>query len=130
VLIELATPAGRQSGLQFDSVVNCVNLATLDESRVLRRLGDLTDAVMGAVHAALKSALAISPQLQSPDTFRIKRSQRSVWRPSKASAEVRCGRRRPGRFVSRRATENSFNFFQGHAVVDACGVGVIAMQMP
>jgi mRNA interferase MazF len=32
VLLELSTPAGQQSGLQFDSVVNCANLATLEKT--------------------------------------------------------------------------------------------------
>jgi mRNA interferase MazF len=59
VLIELSTPAGKQSGLQFDSVVNCANLATLEKTRVLRNLGDLPDAVMQDVIAALKAALDI-----------------------------------------------------------------------
>jgi mRNA interferase MazF len=60
VLIELATPAGNQSGLQFDSVVNCVNLATLDTNRVIRTLGSLPDRVMQEVDAALKVALELS----------------------------------------------------------------------
>src|SRR5713226_200164 len=43
VLVEISTPEGMQSGLQFDSVVNCVNLVTLDKDNVLRRLGHLPD---------------------------------------------------------------------------------------
>ena len=41
VLIDITTPEGKQSGLQFDSVVNCVNLLTVDKARVIRGLGDL-----------------------------------------------------------------------------------------
>ena len=41
LLIEIATPDGQKSGLRQDSVVNCVNLLTLDRGRVLRRLGGL-----------------------------------------------------------------------------------------
>ena len=37
VLIDLNTPEGQQSGLRFDSVVNCVNLVTLDKTLILRR---------------------------------------------------------------------------------------------
>lgn len=39
LLIELATPAGQQSRLRQDSVVNCVNLLTLDKDKILRKLG-------------------------------------------------------------------------------------------
>jgi mRNA interferase MazF len=60
VLIEVSTPAGAQSGLQFDSVVNCVNLATLDKTRVLRKLGNLPDSAMREVNEALKAALEIT----------------------------------------------------------------------
>jgi mRNA interferase MazF len=59
VLIELSTQAGKQSGLQFSSVVNCANLATLEKTRVLRRLGDLPDAAIQEVNAALKAVLDI-----------------------------------------------------------------------
>ena len=57
VLIELNTPDGRQAGIQFDSVVNCVNVVTVDKGRVLRRIGSLSQARMRDVDAALKAAL-------------------------------------------------------------------------
>src|SRR4051794_11487390 len=41
VLIEFATPEGQLTGLQFDSVVNCVNLVTVDKNRVLRKIGEM-----------------------------------------------------------------------------------------
>jgi mRNA interferase MazF len=59
VLIDLNTPEGRQSGLRFDSVVNCVNLVTLDKNKVLRRLGNLPDILMRKVNDALKAALEL-----------------------------------------------------------------------
>jgi mRNA interferase MazF len=59
VLIDLSTPEGQQSGLQFDSVVNCVNLATLDKTKVLRKLGELPDVLMQRVNAALKAAMQL-----------------------------------------------------------------------
>jgi mRNA interferase MazF len=59
VLIEVATPEGQQTGLLFDSVVNCVNLATVDKNRVLRKLGSLPDVLMQQVNRALKTALAL-----------------------------------------------------------------------
>jgi mRNA interferase MazF len=39
LLIELATPEGRQSGLRLDSVVQCENLVTFDQGLIPRRLG-------------------------------------------------------------------------------------------
>jgi mRNA-degrading endonuclease toxin of MazEF toxin-antitoxin module len=60
VLIDVSTAEGKQTGLQFDSVVNCVNLATLDKNRVLRKLGVLPATPMQAVNEALKAALDLS----------------------------------------------------------------------
>jgi mRNA interferase MazF len=59
VLIEITTPAGQQSGLRQNSVVNCVNLLTLDKDKVLRKLGSLPDALMQRVNNCLKAALEL-----------------------------------------------------------------------
>jgi len=59
LLIEMATPEGQQSGLRQDSVVNCINLLTLDKHRVLRKLGNLPDAIMQKINTCLKFALAL-----------------------------------------------------------------------
>lgn len=59
VLIELNTSEGQQSGLRFDSVVNCVNLATVDKNKILRRLGSLPATLMRKVNDALKVALEL-----------------------------------------------------------------------
>jgi mRNA interferase MazF len=59
VLIEITTPAGQQSGLRPNSVVNCVNLLTLDKDQVLRKLGSLPDALMQQVNNCLKAALEL-----------------------------------------------------------------------
>ncbi len=59
-LIELATPAGRQSGLRQDSVVNCVNILTLDKDKVLRKLGSLPNSARQLVDMCLKAALELS----------------------------------------------------------------------
>jgi mRNA interferase MazF len=59
VLVEVSTPEGRQSGLRFDSVVNCVNLATLPKDKVLRLLGSLPAVFMQKVNDALKAALEL-----------------------------------------------------------------------
>ena len=59
LLIEIATPEGRQSGLRQDSVVNCVNLMTLDKSMILRKLGSLPPSAMQRVNHCLKTALEL-----------------------------------------------------------------------
>jgi mRNA interferase MazF len=59
VLVEVGTPEGRQSGLRFDSVVNCVNLVTLHKDKVLRVLGSLPNVLMQKVNDALKAALEL-----------------------------------------------------------------------
>src|SRR5436190_4955746 len=46
VLIGLNTPEGQQAGIKFDSVVNCVNLATVEKQKVLRRIGTMAPSLM------------------------------------------------------------------------------------
>src|SRR5437870_1589241 len=41
LLVEVATTEGRQSGLLSDSVISCVNLATIHEGRIVRTIGSL-----------------------------------------------------------------------------------------
>jgi mRNA interferase MazF len=60
VPIEATSTAGRQTGVRFDSVINCVNIVTLDKSLVLRRLGHLTSDHLSKVEHALKVALQLS----------------------------------------------------------------------
>jgi mRNA interferase MazF len=60
LLIELATPAGRQSGLRQDSVVNCVNILTLDKDKILRKLGSVSNSAIQLVNTCLKAALELS----------------------------------------------------------------------
>jgi mRNA interferase MazF len=55
--IVLNSPEGKASGLKFDSVVNCLNLLTLDQQKVLRTLGSLPTIFMQQVDACLKKAL-------------------------------------------------------------------------
>lgn len=61
VLVEIATPDGGQSGLRQDSVVNCVNILTLDQRQILRVLGSLSGPLLQQVEAGLRSALGLSP---------------------------------------------------------------------
>src|SRR2546428_650622 len=59
VLIEIAVPAGQQSGLRQDSVVNCINVLTLDRGKILRKLGSVPDHLMHQVNNCLKAALEL-----------------------------------------------------------------------
>jgi len=61
LLIELATPEARISGLRLDSVVNCVNILTLDKSKILRKLGRLPDSLPKGVDVCLRAALGLAP---------------------------------------------------------------------
>lgn len=59
VFIEISTIEGRPSGLAFDSVVNCVNVVTLEKTRILRKLGSLAPVLTQKVDEALKAALEL-----------------------------------------------------------------------
>ncbi|MBO0700290.1 MAG: type II toxin-antitoxin system PemK/MazF family toxin [Zavarzinella sp.] len=59
VSIDVATPEGKQSGLTQNSIVTCVNLATIDGSLAAKRIGRLPPALMQRVDASLKAALAL-----------------------------------------------------------------------
>jgi mRNA interferase MazF len=57
--IDLSTPDGKRSGLLTSSVVNCVNLFTVDQRRILRVLGSLPQPLMVQVNICLKAALEL-----------------------------------------------------------------------
>src|SRR5262245_30473142 len=59
LLIEVATTDGKASGLVQDSVVSCINLATLDGRLVARKIGELPAALMKKIDACLKVALGL-----------------------------------------------------------------------
>jgi mRNA interferase MazF len=59
VLIDIATPDGKATGLLNNSVVSCINLATIHESAIHRVIGRLSPALWARVEAALKVALAL-----------------------------------------------------------------------
>jgi mRNA interferase MazF len=59
VLVEVDSPAGRESGLRQDSVVNCVNIATLAKRMILRKLGTLPDSSLARVDQALAVAIGL-----------------------------------------------------------------------
>ena len=59
LLIEVATTAAQQSGLLHDSVVSCINLATLTEDRIDRVIGRLPDTAMRKIDDCLRVALGL-----------------------------------------------------------------------
>ena len=59
LMIEVTSAPGQQSGLLNDSVVSCVNLATIHEARIDRWIGSLPSAVMVQVDECLKAALGL-----------------------------------------------------------------------
>jgi mRNA interferase MazF len=59
VLIDVATPEGKASGLVQNSVVTCINLATIDSSLVAKRIGQLPVPLMHRLDASLKAALGL-----------------------------------------------------------------------
>jgi mRNA interferase MazF len=61
LLVEVSTPEGHLSGLRQDSVVNCVNMITLEKTKILRRLGALPDSLLQQVNACLMAALELVP---------------------------------------------------------------------
>ena len=61
LLVEVSTSEGQLSGLRQDSVVNCVNIVTLEKAKILRRLGTLPDSLLQQVNACLMTALGLVP---------------------------------------------------------------------
>ncbi len=60
VLIQVATSDGAKSGLRVDSVIVCSNLFTVEQSKILRTLGELTPSLMSEVNAALPLVFGLS----------------------------------------------------------------------
>ena len=60
LLINMATAEGQATGLLRNSLVSCLNLATLHESRFERIIGELSPGLMAQVEKCLKAALELS----------------------------------------------------------------------
>jgi len=60
LLMEKSHPDFAMSGLRLDSVIQCENLVTIDQTLVLRVIGTLSTTTMHDIDACLKAALAIS----------------------------------------------------------------------
>jgi len=59
LMVEVATSEGRQSGLLFDSAVQCENLVTIDCLFVIRKIGALPALAMQQIDECLKAALGL-----------------------------------------------------------------------
>ena len=55
--IAVGTAEGKQTGLRFDSVVNCINLFTVEQTKILRTIGSLPGSLLVQLDACLKAAL-------------------------------------------------------------------------
>jgi mRNA interferase MazF len=60
VLIEISTKEGAQSGLLFDSAIQCENLATIDTQFVIRKIGSIPLDTMRHIDDGLKMSLGLS----------------------------------------------------------------------
>jgi len=58
VFVERSTHS-TTTGLRVDSVVNCINVFTLERSKVLRKLGDLPPELLRDVDQALRVAFGL-----------------------------------------------------------------------
>ena len=60
LLIEVSSVAGKQTGLLYDSAVQCENIVTIDNSFVIRRIGSFDAGLMQRVALCLKASLQLS----------------------------------------------------------------------
>ncbi len=59
LLIEVAAPDGKATGLLQDSVVTCLHLVTMSEDRIGRTIGKLSPAMLTKLDDRLKAALGL-----------------------------------------------------------------------
>jgi mRNA-degrading endonuclease toxin of MazEF toxin-antitoxin module len=59
LLIDVTSPAGKATGLRQNSLVSCLNLVVLLKSDVQKKIGELSDDLMGQIDHCLKAALGI-----------------------------------------------------------------------
>ena len=60
LLIEIATPEGQATGLAQDSLMTCLQLATISEDRVSAVIGKLSAAMLVKLNNCLKVTLEIT----------------------------------------------------------------------
>lgn len=59
VLIDPQNPDGESSGLISKSVVSCENILTVRQSRIVRKIGRLSESQLALVDQAIKQSLAL-----------------------------------------------------------------------
>ena len=59
LLIDVSTPEGKASGLTQNSVVGCLFLATVAESRMAAPIGKLSATIIQQIDTCLKAALGL-----------------------------------------------------------------------
>lgn len=59
ILIDISSTGGKQTGLRVNSVINCVNLFTIEQSKILRTIGQLSAFQIQQINVSLKAALQI-----------------------------------------------------------------------
>jgi mRNA interferase MazF len=59
VLVDIATPEGRLSGLTRSSVVSCINLAVIQRRLVSKSIGTLPESLMQQVDQGLRMAMSL-----------------------------------------------------------------------
>lgn len=57
LLVDPLSPDGQATGLLTQSAITCENLFTVNQGRIIRTLGRVSDAIMLAVDDCLKAAL-------------------------------------------------------------------------
>jgi mRNA interferase MazF len=59
LLIDVSTPAGKQSGLKVDSLVSGLNVGVVSQKKLQRKIGELSDDLMKQVDECLRRAFSI-----------------------------------------------------------------------
>lgn len=59
-LIQVDSSAGKETGLHFNSAVNCTNLYTVHEDFIAYRIGHFPDSMTPTLDGCLKAALGIA----------------------------------------------------------------------
>ncbi len=57
--IDVGTPEGRQSGLHHNSVVNCANIFTVEQTNVIRTIGSVSAVLLQKINDCLRAALEL-----------------------------------------------------------------------
>jgi len=57
--VDVTTPDGRQTGLRNDSAVNCINLLTVNQKKIITTICSFPAPLMQSVNDCLKAALEL-----------------------------------------------------------------------